>query len=928
MNSYLVGTRRLRLCLALSVVLAVAACGGDTPEKLIASAGAHMAKREYNTAIIELKNALEKDVSRGETRLLLGEAMLENGDAKSAEVELQKALDQKSPADDVIPLLARTYLATGQSRRLIDDARKLRARLTSTKARLSLQTSVANAYANREDAAQAEKAIEDALAIDSGYIPALLLRARMYIVAENLDKASATADQIIKLDPANADAWKIKGDLQFARNDQAGALASYRKVLQFRPTDLAARQAITGIYFSQSKLDDVAKELEAMTKVAPQHPLTLSVAAQMAIVKNDLKKARELSQLVVRSTPNAVPALLQAGLIDYRLNAFVPAEGFFRRALQLAPESVNARRWLALTYLAANEPARAVDVLKPLQDAIRKDPELLMLSGDAYMRSGDTARAEQLFAAANKLEPGDARKRSLLAVSRYVRGDVGNAFAELEKISASDAGTSADIALITGHLRRKEFNAALKAVDGFEKKLPGSLAPHEIRGRIFATKQEYAAARKSFERALQLKPDYFPAIRGLAAVDIAERNPKAAAQRFEDLVAADPKNAQALLALAGLKAERGATADEVATIIKKAVDARPDEAAPRLALIDFYLRANDPRKAVAAAQEAAASMPNRAEIQEMLGLAQQASGEFNQALLAFTRQAQLQPAAVRPHINMAETNLLAKKLEAAADSFRKALELQPDNIEAQRGLIFLDVRAGKGENALAKAREIQRQRPKETIGYVLEGDLAAAKKAWPVAASAYRAGLKKAPEALLATRLHGVLMTGGSKAEAERFAQDWIKDHPKDYGFQTYLAENAIARSDMQAAAGYYRGLLAASPDNPLMLNNLAWVSGQLKEDGAIGYAEKANTLSPGQPAFMDTLAMLLAGKGDTKRALELLAKTVELSPNAPEFRLSYARVLIQAGKKPEARQQLDQIAKLGDRFPAQAEVARLIKTL
>jgi hypothetical protein len=37
---------------------------------------------------------------------------------------------------------------------------------------------------------------------------------------------------------------------------------------------------------------------------------------------------------------------------------------------------------------------------------------------------------------------------------------------------------------------------------------------------------------------------------------------------------------------------------------------------------------------------------------------------------------------------------------------------------------------------------------------------------------------------------------------------------------------------------------------------------------------------------------------------------------------------LIKAGKKNEARSELDQLAKLGDKFPAQAEVARLQKGL
>jgi putative PEP-CTERM system TPR-repeat lipoprotein len=544
------------------------------------------------------------------------------------------------------------------------------------------------------------------------------------------------------------------------------------------------------------------------------------------------------------------------------------------------------------------------------------------------MRNGDVTRASELFAAANKLDPGDANKRTRLAVSKYAQGDATTAMSDLEQIAASDSGTSADMALIAGHLRRNEFDAALKAIAALEKKQPNNALPHEVRGRILLAKRDNAGARKSFERALEINPAYFPATRGLAELDLIEKKPQDAEQRFEKLVAADGKNAQARLALAALKARSGGTTEEVAALISKAVTARPDEMAPRLALIELYLRAKDARKAIAAGQDAAAALPTRPEIQEMLGQALLAAGEYNQALSAFAKQAQLQTSSVRPYLRMAEANIIAKKPEAAAENLRKALDMKPDLVEAQRGLIVLDMRSGKGEKSIAIAREVQKQRPTEAIGYILEGDIAAARKAWPDAANAYRAGLKQAPATELATRLHGALYTGGNKAEADRFAQGWIKEHAKDYGFQLYLGESAIARNDLETASTVYRSLLQALPDNPVIYNNLAWVTGKRKGQGAIEYAEKANSLAPNQPAFMDTLGMLLAEKGDLARATELLGKAVELAPQAAGIRLNYAKVLIQAGKKPEARKQLDEIAKLGDKVPEQAEVAQLIKTL
>ena len=138
----------------------------------------------------------------------------------------------------------------------------------------------------------------------------------------------------------------------------------------------------------------------------------------------------------------------------------------------------------------------------------------------------------------------------------------------------------------------------------------------------------------------------------------------------------------------------------------------------------------------------------------------------------------------------------------------------------------------------------------------------------------------------------------------------------------------ASARKDYAGAVRHYRVLLEAQPDNAAVLNNLAWVAGQLKDPKAIDYAEKANKLAPDQPAVMDTLAVILVEKGDSARAVELFKKALELAPQASQIRLNYARALIKVGQKGEARIQLDQLAKLGDKFPAQAAVAELQKGL
>ena len=205
-------------------------------------------------------------------------------------------------------------------------------------------------------------------------------------------------------------------------------------------------------------------------------------------------------------------------------------------------------------------------------------------------------------------------------------------------------------------------------------------------------------------------------------------------------------------------------------------------------------------------------------------------------------------------MRIAEIQMAQKNTDEAIKNLRKALEIKPDLLEAQRSLIVAFLAAGKTKDALGVARDVQKQRPKEAIGYLLEGDIQASGKHWPEAVAAYRTGLKQAPSSDLAIRLHKALLASQNTVDADKTASEWLKTHPKDVVIRLYLGDLATARKDYPAATQYYRSVIDLQPENALALNNLAWVSGQTKSPKAMEYAEKANKLAPNQPAFMDTL--------------------------------------------------------------------------
>ena len=349
-------------------------------------------------------------------------------------------------------------------------------------------------------------------------------------------------------------------------------------------------------------------------------------------------------------------------------------------------------------------------------------------------------------------------------------------------------------------------------MDRLQAKQPDKPAAANLRGRIYLAQKDTVAARKSFEQALKIDPTYFAAAASLATLDMAEKKPADARRRFEALLAINPKNAQALQALAALAAANGAGKDEVAGWLNKAVEANPSEAAPRLLLIDLLLRNKDTKQALAAAQSGVTAMPNSPEMLTALGRAQQMSGELSQAIATYNKLVALQPLSPVPHVRLAEAHVANKDKKAAEQSLRKALEIKPDFLDAQRGLILLAV----DDEELHRSHE---DRPHRSGAAARSRPRASSLKA--ISPTRGRTGMP--PRGLIGLRCNrarhrrsrpSCMQSCWPQARVQmprNSPATWQKEHPKDAVFLAYQGQLALSRKGLR----YGRKALPCRAEHP-----------------------------------------------------------------------------------------------------------------
>jgi predicted Zn-dependent protease len=144
---------------------------------------------------------------------------------------------------------------------------------------------------------------------------------------------------------------------------------------------------------------------------------------------------------------------------------------------------------------------------------------------------------------------------------------------------------------------------------------------------------------------------------------------------------------------------------------------------------------------------------------------------------------------------------------------------------------------------------------------------------------------------------------------------------------QRALAETLHAAGDLLKAKAVYEDLMARTPDDPAVLNNLAELYGALGDVRSLILARRAHELAPNDPAVMDTLGWALVRAGQPEKGLAYLRDAISRLATSGEIRYHLAVALEDLGREDEAFHELSTALEqngLVSRVDAERRLARL----
>lgn len=923
-------TRRVgHVLLLVAAAIAVGCSGGGEAETLRRiRAGLQSADQKASAeAVVQLKSLLQKHPAQAEARLILADHLFANADPASAKAEYQRALEGGAAAELVLPKLARAMLLTGQGAML--QGQFGNEKLKDNQAQAALKSVLAHALLKQGNAQDAKAAVDEALTAAPEHPAALLMQARLTAVQGDVPQAVALVDALIAKNPRDADALALRGELFMQQPDgKDEALRSFQRAVEADPKLVYALANLITLQIAKGDLEGAKKSQLRLRQIASNLLVTGQQEATLAYALGDHARAREVFQSLLRVAPDNVGLLLLAGQNELRLSSAVQAEAMFSKALALQPRNDTARRLLAHAQLALGQVQKSLNTIAPLVDKPDAAADLLTLAAEAHLLDGNVKAADALYARAAKLKPTDPQLRTTLATAALGRESDEWVFNELQSISARDSGISADMALVSAYLSRGKTDDALKALDGIERKRPKDANHHILKGQILAGRNDLPAARRAFDAALAISPDNLKSVLALSALDLRENKGADAKARIQTLLKQQPRSTKLMLALAELMARNPAEDPERLKLLERAVQSDGADTDARSALVAFHLGAGNTEAAVVAAQAAVAAMPQSLDMLELLARCQLRRGEFSQALNTYGKITSNSPRSSRGYLGASDIQMRGNDLDNARRTIERGLQAAPGDADLQYQSFKLALLKKQPDEARKIALQLQKDRPGNVLGWVLEGELEAAQQHWGPAATAYRKALDKSPPPSLVTKYLHVLKLGGRAAEASAFAAARLKSNPNDLVLMFYLGDLAQQGGDLKQARQYYEEVLRRNSEHLLALNNLATVHLAQKQPGALALARRAALLAPREPAVLDTLAQAQAAEGSLADAVATQRQAVTLAPDNPDLRLSLAGLLLRNGDKAEARQQLPRLAKLGAGFARQGELNEVLKEL
>ncbi len=502
---------------------------------------AYLAAKQLSEAIIEFRNAVDRDERWGDARLKLADAYAAAGEPEQAFRHYVRAADLL-PDNPQAQLTAITYLlAAGQ----YQDARSRAVRvLDKAPANVDAQIALGNALAGLRDFSGAVAALSRAIDQDAGRSEAYTSLGRVHVAQWHTDEARAAFEQATKAAPNSISAHLALADFYWSVSEVDRAEASLGRALLLDANDLLTNRTLAKLYLATNRPAEAERHLKVVAERSTDPESQVSLA-DLYISSRRFEDARRVLLPMTTRERSRSAAETRLASIAYSQGASTEAHRMLDALLAREPNNADALVVKAQWLLGEGKPQ---DAWESANNALAASPSrvdahsIKVDAETALHRPGDAVKSLLNIL---KLEPGNVDAQVRLSSLYLARGEIAAAMHTAdEALTEHPERLDARLALVRAHIAGGDYKLVEPELALLKRQAPASANVLVAEGTLRMRRGDQRAARDAFERALRLDPKSREAFIGLTTLDVLQHHVTQALTRTEfrvSIAANDPE---------------------------------------------------------------------------------------------------------------------------------------------------------------------------------------------------------------------------------------------------------------------------------------------------------------------------------------------------------------------------------------------------
>ncbi len=659
---------------------------------------AEIMAREGNEseALLSLEKIFANDKAQARAAQLMAVLYVRQNKLNLAEKTLNTAIEA-NPKDAAVRITLADVLFKAE--RPQDTERLLKELVILEPNKLVHRTRLAALYTNLNRFDAAEQVLRDAIAEDSNDVARSLLLTDFIMRQQGSQEAEVELQARIAAQPQAYELQFALAKLYEVNKDWGSAKKTYEQIIvadEAHPRAISAKTKLAAVNLEQGNTVQTSVLLEEVLKRSPGDIGALFIRGKAALAQGKLKEAVADLRVVAQERPNSAGVLKLLA----RANALSGQTDLAKTRLKDAVKANPKDGLLRFAYIEILVGLKEYDIaLSELSEVLKIAPDnakalTQKMALHTIKKEWNAAEhiAKQLSTIYPDSQDGDYGLAQILASQKkFKQSEL--IFNKLLKANSQDLKATEGLSKL--YLVQGKKTAAIKLIEQQTKNHPDNPALYLSLGKIYSAasiqnESAFEKAKKNYQQAIQLKPDWQAPYLQLAKLYRAKKQDKAAVLIYQQGLQAIPSDIGLQISLASLyESQKNYSAAK--KLYEQVLEKNNNQLIARNNLAVILSESNPTAENLAKAVELAKPFAQAKNplLLDTLGWIYYKNADYDQAVFYLTPAAEKQQknATIQYHLGMAYYKINNKEL--AKKYLTKALTLDEGFNEAEEAKVVL-----------------------------------------------------------------------------------------------------------------------------------------------------------------------------------------------------------------------------------------------